>query len=68
VNTGKYGQSNYSSFSNSSNTTVPVKSLSEVKKPNLLMSFKFMNRQVTNLDLIGQFKNLTELDVSGNLL
>jgi len=46
----------------------PIKSLSEVKKPNCLISFRFVNRQATNLDQIGLFRNLTELDVSGNLL
>ena len=57
-----------SSFSNSSQTTVPVKSLTEVKNPSNLISFRFVNRKVTHLKEIGRFRNLTELDVNGNLL
>ena len=57
-----------SSFSNSSNTTVPVRSLNEVKNPSHLISFRFINRKVTHLNDIGRFRNLTELDVNGNLL
>lgn len=57
-----------SSFSNSSNTTVPVKSLTEVKNPSSLITFRFVNRKVTHLNEIGRFRNLTELDVNGNLL
>jgi len=59
-----------SSSSNSYNSysTAPVKSLSEVKNPSLLISFRFVNRGVTRLDEIEKFRNLTELDVTGNLL
>ena len=57
-----------SSLSNSSNTTVPIKSLTEVKNPSLLFSFRFVNRNVTHLNDISRFRNLTELDVNGNNL
>lgn len=56
-----------SSNSCSSNTTA-IKSLSEVKAPSLLISFRFINKQATNLSEISKFRNLTELDLSGNLL
>ena len=67
---GKSGQVNdsTSSFSNSSQTTVPIKSLSEVKNPSNLITFRFVNRKVTHLNEISRFRNLTELDVNGNLL
>ena len=47
---------------------MPVKSLSEVKNPSNLITFRFMNRKVTHLKDISRFRNLTELDVNGNLL
>lgn len=47
---------------------MPVKSLNEVKNPSNLITFRFVNRKVTHLNDIGRFRNLTELDVNGNLL
>lgn len=47
---------------------MPVKSLTEVKNPSNLITFRFVNRKVTHLKEIGRFRNLTELDVNGNLL
>jgi len=45
-----------------------VKSLSEVKNPQFLISFRFSDRKVKEIKDISLFKNLTELDLSGNLL
>ena len=45
-----------------------MKSLTEVKNPSSLITFRFVNRKVTHLNEIGRFRNLTELDVNGNLL
>lgn len=61
------GNRSCSSNSCSSNTTA-IKSLSEVKAPSLLISFRFVNKMATNLAEICKFRNLTELDLSGNLL
>ena len=47
---------------------MPIKSLTEVKNPSLLFSFRYINRRVTHLKDISRFRNLTELDVNGNLL
>lgn len=47
---------------------MPVKSLTEVKNPSNLITFRFVNRKVTHLKEISRFRNLTELDVNGNLL
>ena len=47
---------------------MPVKSLTEVKNPSNLITFRFVNRKVTHLNDIARFRNLTELDVNGNLL
>jgi len=47
---------------------VPVKTLTEVKNPSNLITFRFVNRRVTHLTEISRFRNLTELDVNGNLL
>ena len=61
------GHRSSSSNSFSSNTTA-IKSLSEVKNPPSLITFRFVNRGVATLDEIQKFRNLTELDVSGNQL
>jgi Leucine-rich repeat (LRR) protein len=61
------GRRSSSSNSFSSNTTA-IKSLSEVKNPPSLITFRFVNRGVTTLEEIQKFRNLTELDVSGNQL
>lgn len=42
--------------------------MNEVKNPSHLISFRFVDRKVTHLNDIGRFRNLTELDVNGNLL
>ena len=63
----KNGNRSCSSNSFSSNTTA-IKSLSEVKNPSLLISFRFVNRAAENLSEIQKFRNLTDLDLSGNLL
>ena len=47
---------------------MPIKNLNEVKNPSNLITFRFVNRKVTHLNDIGRFRNLTELDVNGNLL
>ena len=61
--------SDHQNMSNSS-TTIPgqAKNLSDVKNPQFLISFRFTDRRITHLKEIHLFKNLTELDVSGNLL
>jgi Leucine-rich repeat (LRR) protein len=61
------GKRSSSSNSFSSNTTA-IKSLSEVKNPQLLITFRFVNRAVESVSEISRFRNLTELDLSGNLL
>ena len=63
----KNGNRSCSSNSFSSNTTA-IKSLSEVKNPSLLISFRFVNRAAENLSEIQKFRNLTDLDLGGNLL
>lgn len=63
----KNGTRSCSSNSFSSNTTA-IKSLSEVKNPSLLISFRFVNRGIESLSEISKFRNLTELDLSGNML
>lgn len=63
----KNGNRSCSSNSFSSNTTA-IKSLSEVKNPSLLISFRFVNRHLESIPDIAKFRNLTELDLSGNLL
>ena len=63
----KHGNRSCSSNSFSSNTTA-IKSLSEVKNPSLLISFRFVNRGMESVADICKFRNLTELDLSGNLL
>lgn len=63
----KHRHRSSSSNSFSSNTTA-IKSLSEVKNPPSLITFRFVGRGVTDLTEIQKFRNLTELDVSGNQL
>ena len=55
---------------NTSSTTVPgaVKNLAEVKNPQFFISFRFNDRKVSELKDIAHFKNLTQLDISGNTL
>lgn len=59
-----------SNFNSSTSTfpAAPVSKLSEVKNPQKLMSFRFINQKATKLTEIATFKNLQELDLSGNLL
>jgi Leucine-rich repeat (LRR) protein len=63
----KGGNRSCSTNSYSSNTTA-LKSLSEVKDPKLLINFRFVNKGVETLTEISNFRNLTELDLTGNLL
>lgn len=49
-------------------TMTGIKSLSEVKNPSMFISWRFCDKKLTDLKDIGQFKNLTDLDISGNLL
>lgn len=63
----KGGNRSCSTNSYSSNTTA-LKSLSEVKDPKLLINFRFVNKGVESLTEISNFRNLTELDLTGNLL
>ena len=61
------GSSNF----NSSATTIPaapIQKLSDVQNPQKFMTFRFVNRKVTKIQEIIHFKNLQELDLSGNLL
>ncbi|CDW72911.1 UNKNOWN [Stylonychia lemnae] len=62
--------SNGSALGSASQTTTMtgVKSLGEVKNPSMFISWRFCDRKLTDLKDIGQFKNLAELDISGNLL
>eukprot|EP00347_Sterkiella_histriomuscorum_P007677 403347996 len=62
--------SNGSALGNASMTTTitGIKSLSEVKNPSMFISWRFCDKKLTDLKDIGQFKNLTDLDISGNLL
>jgi Leucine-rich repeat (LRR) protein len=39
-----------------------------VKNPSSLITFTFADRKLTTLSEIDRFRNLTELDVKGNLL
>jgi hypothetical protein len=39
-----------------------------VKNPSSLITFTFADRKLTTLAEIERFRNLTELDVKGNLL
>ena len=68
---GSAGSGSHGSNFNSSTSTfpaAPVQKLSDVKNPQKLMSFRFVNRKATKISEISLFKNLTELDLSGNLL
>lgn len=49
-------------------TMTGIRSLSEVKNPSMFIQWRFSDRKLTELKDIGQFKNLTDLDISGNLL
>jgi len=42
--------------------------LSEVKNPQIFIQFRFNDRKATEINDIRLFKNLTQLDISGNLL
>lgn len=59
-----------SNFNSSTSTfpAAPVSKLSEVKNPQKLMSFRFTNQKAVKIPEIATFKNLQELDLSGNLL
>ena len=68
---GSAGSGSHGSNFNSSSSTfpvAPVQKLSDVKNPQKLLSFRFVNRKATKLSEIQYFKNLQELDLSGNLL
>lgn len=68
---GSAGSGSRGSNFNSSASTFqagPVNRLQDVKNPQKLMSFRFANKNVTKLNEICLFKNLQELDVSGNCL
>jgi len=68
---GSAGSGSHGSNFNSSTSTfpaAPVQKLSDVKNPQKLMSFRFVNRKATQIKEISLFKNLTELDLSGNML
>ena len=45
-----------------------IASLNDVNNPQYFISLRFSNRKVTELRGINRFKNLSELDISGNLL
>mmetsp|Transcript_30612 Transcript_30612/g.46979 ORF Transcript_30612/g.46979 Transcript_30612/m.46979 type:complete len:107 (+) Transcript_30612:2228-2548(+) len=59
--------SNYNS-SVSTFPAAPVQKLSDVSNPQKFMTFRFVNRKATKISEISLFKNLQELDLSGNLL
>jgi hypothetical protein len=68
---GSAGSVSHGSNFNSSTSTfpaAPIQKLSDVKTPQKLTSFRFVNRKATKLQEISLFKNLLELDLSGNLL
>lgn len=45
-----------------------IKSLTEVSNPQYFISLRFSDRKVTELKGLNLFKNLSELDISGNNL
>ena len=49
-------------------TNGAIKSLADVSNPQYFISLRFSDRKVTDLKGLNLFKNLGELDVSGNLL
>lgn len=59
-----------SNFNSSTSTfpAAPVSKLSDVKNPQKLMTFRFVNQKASKITEICQFKNLQDLDLSGNLL
>lgn len=68
---GKGGSGSHGSNFNSSASTFPVadqQKLSEIQNPQRFMTFRFVNKKATKIGEIAQFKNLQELDLSGNLL
>jgi hypothetical protein len=68
---GSAGSGSRGSNFNSSASTFqagPIHKLQDVKNPQKLMSFRFVNKLATKLTEISTFKNLQELDVSGNCL
>ena len=68
MRTSKKQQHRSSSSNSFSSNTTAIKSLSEVKNPQLLITFRFVNRWIESLSEIRKFRNLTDLDLSGNLL
>lgn len=68
MRTSKKPQQRSCSTNSFSSNTTAIKSLSEVKNPQLLITFRFVNRGIENLSEIRKFRNLTDLDLSGNLL
>lgn len=47
---------------------VPIQKLSDIKNPQKLLTLRFVNKKATRLAEISLFKNLRELDLSGNML
>jgi hypothetical protein len=45
-----------------------IKCLTEVNNPQYFISLRFSDRKLSELKGINLFKNLTELDISGNIL
>jgi Leucine-rich repeat (LRR) protein len=45
-----------------------IKSLQDVNNPQYFISLRFSDRKINDLKGIYKFKNLSELDISGNLL
>ena len=70
TNNKSISSSNGSALGSASMTTnmTGIKSLSEVKNPSMFISWRFCDRKLTDLKDISNFKNLAELDISGNLL
>ena len=46
----------------------PIQKLSDIKNPQKLLTLRFVNRKASKLAEISLFKNLRELDLSGNML
>jgi len=68
---GSAGSGSHGSNFNSSVSTfpaAPIQRLSDVKNPQKLLTFRFVNRKATKITEISLFKNLRELDLTGNML
>jgi Leucine-rich repeat (LRR) protein len=65
------GKGSHGSNFNSSASTfpaAPIGKLSDVQNPQKYMTFRYANRHATKIQEIQLFKNLQELDISGNQL